>query len=103
MASAPPEMPPPGGAQNPIDVEGESLPTYPEGSVPGAPLDLTEGEPDAICIICQDVRDEKGLLCNKVSLCCRVQTHQSCYSRWEEIQRRRYDSVSCPNCRIVGI
>ena len=87
---------------NPVNIDTEEAPIYANGSVAGTPLDLAEGEDDATCLICLEVRHE-GLLCNKVQPCCGAQSHRACYFPWMEVQQERFHSVSCPNCRIIMI
>ena len=83
---------------NAIDVD--EPPTYTEGSVPGAPIDLMQGDETPICFICQHERHE-GKFCNLTQTCCGGRSHRKCYRGWVQLQEQRYSSVSCPMCRRV--
>ena len=94
--------PPPGAdAANPVDVDADPPPVYEQGAVPGAPLDLAQGEPDPICFICKEVTHEDGGHCNQIQPCCRAACHRACYRPWLEMQQAQYGSVSCPACRTI--
>ena len=97
---APPVAPQPGAPDNPIDVDTDDPVVYLEGSVRGAAVDLTEGEEDPLCFICQDVKHE-GAFCNQRQGCCGAQCHSVCFRPWLRMQQQQFGNVACPMCRSI--
>lgn len=96
-----PAAPPPGAPDNPVDVDTDDPPVvYVEGSVRGAAVDLTQGEEDPLCFICQEVKHE-GAYCNQRQECCGAQCHRACIRPWFRMQQQRHGNVSCPICRSI--
>ena len=93
-------MAPPGSPAKPIIIEGEA-PVYTPGDSPGNPIDLTDGEENPTCSICQSTRRGNSRW-QRVS-CCGSWFHAACLQPWATLQRRQYASVACPMCRRVTV